>query len=424
MSKIAKYLIGIRAQDFHEGLKEVPTDPLIEVEFRNTVLIGKAATLAMHLKGLLHVSDYRALQYMAAQLGIRVNELDVVLKELHEIEFINVVKVGGRFKRLEIKVPELRDGYEDLGERWEYLKPTGLEQAGVTVLQNVIELPRTEFFLLDDLNVDSSDVDIIMDVGSAGALIDKYEIPGEEPIFYSPLCIEEDPRPIIELAERFPAEEIVKSFETINEYQGLPRENRKIRSNEIIEEAILSGVLAPTKIDTPQGEKQFLFTPRSGIKKEEKIILDKARAILACVRSGQHYAVGRAIHKPRRILETLRYSKRFKKSHPDLKIQYGALVAKQIGIPIEGPPGRYNFKVNDTPENIKAFDVAIEMLEIGEAPSARIDLSAKKLLLQPSSYTGAITTRARVAKNMQRSKTSQTKIIEELTKIARGIHYE
>jgi len=153
-------------------------------------------------------------------------------------------------------------------------------------------------------------------------------------------------------------------------------------------------------------------------------VLDKARAILACVRSGQHYAAGRPINYPRRILETLRDYKRFRRSHPDLKIQYGALVAKQIGIPIEGPSGRFNFQVNDTPENMKAFDVALEMLAIGEAPSARVDLNAQKLLLQPSSYTGAITTRASVAKSMKRSKTTQIRIIEELIKIARGIIHD
>jgi len=199
MKDIEKYLVGIRAQDFHDGLKEVPANAVIEVEFRNTILIGKAATLAMHLKGLLHVSDYRALQYMAAELGIRANELDLILKELYEIGFVNIHKVSGSFKRLEIKIPELRDGYEELGERWDYLKPTELEQAGIVVLQNVIELPRTEHSIFRSLNLDRSTMDVIVDVGSAGALISKYDIPGKEPIYYSPLCIEEDPKPFISL---------------------------------------------------------------------------------------------------------------------------------------------------------------------------------------------------------------------------------
>ena len=80
-------LIGIHAQDFHEGLREVAAFGPKEAHLQKTLLIGKTATLAMHLKGLNYVTDHHALTYLAAELGISGLELDRVLRELEELDF-------------------------------------------------------------------------------------------------------------------------------------------------------------------------------------------------------------------------------------------------------------------------------------------------------------------------------------------------
>ncbi|MGA2667920.1 MAG: hypothetical protein ABSF32_03275, partial [Ignavibacteria bacterium] len=58
-------IIGLRAQDFHESLKNTTTFGPKEVKFKKTILIGKAATLAMHLRGLLYIDIYEHLEYAA-----------------------------------------------------------------------------------------------------------------------------------------------------------------------------------------------------------------------------------------------------------------------------------------------------------------------------------------------------------------------
>lgn len=415
--------IALRAQDHHEGVKELSVDPIVEVEFNKTILIGKAAALAMHLRGLLYVNDYKALQYSAAQLGIRASDLDLVLRELEEIGFVRVLKENGKFKRLEINVPQLRTGYEELGQRWKDVKPTEIEAASVQILSTVVAMPQKERELLAKLGVDKKAYDITRDVLTSATLLDRYEIPGEEPILYSPLMVDQDPAPLMKLLKNHQEAEIAKAFEQVKQYEGLHQTHPSVANNPVVKEAVLSGILQPTAIDTAQGSTQeFLFTPHGGLQPEEGIVLDKARAIVACVRAGQHFSKGRAIFSPRKILGRLREFKRFKSGHPDLQIQYGTLVAKQIGFTEDEGGGKFNFNVYDTPENIKALDVAIDMLELkGETPTARLDIEAQRSLFDPSSYSGPIPTRSAVARRMKRSKTSQVWVVEKLTKLARGI---
>ena len=60
-------IMGLRAQDFHESLKNTATFGPKEVHYKNALLIGKAATLAMHLRGLLYVHDHRLLDIQCNQ---------------------------------------------------------------------------------------------------------------------------------------------------------------------------------------------------------------------------------------------------------------------------------------------------------------------------------------------------------------------
>ena len=105
--------------------------------------------------------------------------------------------------------------------------------------------------------------------------------------------------------------DIAKAFDEVKQYQGLHRTHPKIAQNPIVKAAVLSGVLQATAIDTAEGSTQeFLFTPRGDLQREEAVVLDKARAIIGCVRSGQHFSKGRAIFSPRKILATLRANKK------------------------------------------------------------------------------------------------------------------
>lgn len=423
--KLSKSNIGIRAQEFHEGLKDIVNYPLKEMYLPTTIQVGKAATLATHLKGRDYVDDYQALIGLASQLGISGIELRQVLRELEEIDFVKVVESGsgiGSIKRVELKIPELRDGYEELGERWLELHPSEIEQASVTVLDEVASFPQGEVNLRSTMGLSDKDFGIILNIGASGLLIDRFSNDGEE-LLYSPLTVEEKPDALLTLAQQFPKDLIVSALKNVQSYQGMPIEHLTGADKDLAAQAMRMGALCPVQISSGTPTKTFLFTPRGGLKIEERVILEKARAILACVRYGEHYAKERKILYPHLILETLRDNKRFRYPRPDFPEQYGLLVTQQIGR-IETDkwrPGFYNFYMIDTPENMLALNIAIDLLKIGLSPTSKLEVDATTLLNIGGSFSGTLPTRAKLGREVTLTRDMARNFILKIAKLTRGV---
>jgi hypothetical protein len=415
-----KLLIGLRVQDFHESLKVVSSFGPKDVKFKQTLLIGKAASLAMHLRGLLFVENLEQLEYAAASLGISSLELPVVLNELEVLDFVRVTRASGSVKRIDVKVPEFRSGYADLGSRWNDLKPSEIEQAGILTLENLYHGPQKFESVEANLGLGTSDFSIMADVMKSGQLLAEQTVDGQ-PMAYSPLAVDGNPTAYLQWAKKFPVE-VNSALELLTNAQGLPVSDARIISNNSLSSAIQTGVLMPVTVSGANGIQQFVFAPRGGLAQEERTVLDKARAILSCVRYGQNFAKGVKIKYPRRILEILRDNKSFKRGHPDLLSQYSLLSEKLIGQPYEESKNRWNFRIDDTDENMKALDTAIEMLEYGTSATVNLDLDAQKALLGSSQYQGPSATRVRMTTDAVVSPATRADIVRELTNLTRGMH--
>jgi hypothetical protein len=409
---------ALRAQDFQEALKETTVFGPTEVHFGKTLLIGKAASLAMHFKGLPYIDDYNSLQYAAAELGIRSLELPAVLHELEVVNFVSLVKSDDQIKRVDIRVPEFRNGYEELSTRWSDLKPTETEQAGVLTLNNLLTLPMKESELAN-LGVSSTDLAVLRDVMQAGQLI-RFETVSGNRFLYSPLAVDSNPLPYLRWTTKH-SDKVAELLKILTANQGLPLSAPAISSNKVVEDAILTGVLMPVRIQGATGEQKFIFAPQGGLQPEERIIMDKARAILASVRYGQNFAAGRPIKYPRAILQQLRDHKRFKRGHPDLNAQYSLLTEKLIGRPVEESSDKWNFEIIETSENMQALDIAIDMLEIGESPTTQINLEARKALLGSCGYLGPTSARPRLAPTIEGSAETRAEILKKIIELGRGI---
>src|SRR5438552_2805946 len=399
-------IVGLRTQDFHESLKVTSTFGPKDVHYEKTLLVGKAASLAMHLRGLLFIEDEKQLKYAASTLGISSLELPAVLHELEEVDFLSVVKSGDRIKRVDIRVPEFRSGYAELGERWKQLEPSEIEQASIATLEDLYKGPLPLSDLKQSLDLDPTSFSILRDVMTSGQLLSVQTVDGQD-VSFTPLAIDGNPNAYLQWAKKFPAE-VQSAVQLLQSYQGLHMEDPQIVGNQAFVDAIMTGVLSPVQVQGTTGAKKFVFAPRGGLNDEERVILDKARAILACVRYGQNFAAGRRINNPRAILRRLRDKKSFSRGHPDLFSQYGLLVEKLIGEPIRESENRWNFRVFDHAENMKALDVAIEMLEHGETPSTHIHLDAQKALLSPTGYNGPSPTRVRLTTNIDASSATRS----------------
>lgn len=412
-------LIGLRAQDFHESLKTTAVFGPKEVQFRNTLLIGKAASLAMHLRGLLYIEDYSQLEYAAASLGIGSIELPAVLHELEAVDFVSVARRGEKVKRVDIKVPEFRSGYAELGQRWLDLKPGEVERAGVVTLEDLHHSPTPMASLQKSLGLNRPYFAQLRDVMMSGQLLASQPIDGT-PMAYTPLAVDGNPSLYLNWANRFPGE-VQSVVSVLTSRQGLAISDPAVVANPALSDAISTGVLMPVEVNGATGAQRFVFAPRGGLQEAERTILDKARAIVSCVRYGQSFAEGRPIRYPRRILEILQDRKQFSRGHPDLFSQYGLLTEKLIGTPIDEGAGRWNFRIHDTEENMQALQVAVEMIEHGESPSARVDPDAQRALSSPTAYLGPASTRPRMASDPVVSEESRSQIIKEIANLARGI---
>jgi hypothetical protein len=413
-------LVGLRAQDCHEGLRNTSTFGPKEVHYKKTLLIGKAASLAMHLRGLLYIQNYTQLEYAAASLGISSLEINAILRELEAVDFISVVRSGDIVKRIDIRVPEFRSGYIDLGERWKQLKPSEIEQASLDVLNQLIyKGPRNQSRLIESTGLGGTEESIMFDVMESGLLVARETVDGQ-PLIYSPLAVDGNPSAYLQWAKKFP-NEVSEVIDTLRHHQGMPMANPTIAEDDAFTDAIMTGVLMPVKVSGATGDQKFLFAPHGGLSQEETVIMDKARAIVGCVRYGQKFAEGRPIRYPRLILEQLISHKRFRRGHPDLFSQYGLLTEKFIGHPVDEGNGRWNFEVDDTDENIKALNVALEMLQYPEIPSARIDLDAQKALMSSTGYEGPLSTRVRLSKSIKTSGKTKTEIIRQMGNLMRGV---
>ena len=109
-----------------------------------------------------------------------------------------------------------------------------------------------------------------------------------------------------------------------------------------------------------------MFTPLQGVGKLEKALLEKARAIVACVRYGQHYSGVSKILFPLLILERLRDRKVI---GPHSEIGRSMCFCKNWGsenCTCAGFQSRYNFHLLDTEENLRALEMAIQYLVVQE----------------------------------------------------------
>ena len=89
-----EYEKGLRVLDIEHGLRGIQSTGLIEAELANTLLLGKATNLALHLRGL-NVVPAEPLRYMAGEIGVRGTELGPVLRELEEIGWVRLVETSG-----------------------------------------------------------------------------------------------------------------------------------------------------------------------------------------------------------------------------------------------------------------------------------------------------------------------------------------
>ncbi len=403
-------LISGRLEEINEGLCN-QTGGLTETHFRKTKRLGAAVRVANLIKGQDVISDYNYLLAAAGELKIPADTLDKSLEELQEIGYVSLHKSSGEIKKIEERIPLMEEQYAAIGEKWRITSPSDIEKITVTILDELMIAPHKERGIINKFNLDPESFGIISDVGKTGAFYASYTSPVDgSSIGFSPLYHDENPEKLIALFEKFPTENVSEKVRRIRNYQGFPLENI---FEPILIEAIKMGCIPTPSVNSTSGEKFFAFTPLKGVGKLEKALLEKARAIVSCVRYGQTYAGITKINDPLAILNRLKYSKRIG-SHSEIKQQYALLHKLGVGRVTNDTfySGRFNFEVIDTIDNMRSLDLAIQYLTVKEV--VKIDesvLKARQLLLPGVSGSYGSTTMTRMStKNLKHTQMSASSI--------------
>lgn len=374
-------LVAARLEEINEGLCS-QTGGLTETHFRKSKRLGASARIANLIKGQDVIENYEFLLAAAGELRIPADTLDKALVELEEVGYVTLHRSGGDIVKVEERVPLLEQQYAAIGEKWRDSKPSEIEVATINLLDDLMIAPQRERALVSKLGLDHKDFNVMTDVAKTGTFYRTYKSPVDgSTISYSPLYHDENPEKIIELFDKFPSEDVSQKIKKIRQYQGFPIEKL---TDAVLIEAVRMGCIPTPSVNSTSGEKFFAFTPIQGVGKLEKALLEKARAIVACVRYGQHFAGITKVRDPLDILNALKRQKRIG-SHSEILRQYALLHKLGVGKVSKDPhhTGRYNFHLIDTVENLRALELAIQYITVKEVIKEDSSAEKAKHLLLP-----------------------------------------
>lgn len=365
--------IGLRLLEFECGvatnIDDTNSAELVDYEFSRAA--GQAARLAMLIRGQDVIEDEQRLKKAAAlELGIHPAEYNVAKRLLMDADLIDERTTRAGKCVLNEKVNRLNhaDNYRRVGELWLIGdNRSHKEEALIYTLDKVIHAPAT-LETIDALSgLKRADRDALLELGSNAGIIDSVD--AKKRIYYSPLLWDVSPKKLAAFLQKATA----TSFnEVLTKTRTKPGTDFTKAQDPLVIQAISGGILPSYRVHSTGGERLYSFAPYTGgllTSDEERTILDKARAIVACLRYGSEAATITRIRNPVWILNALTDPARNYrlKPHSELKLQYGMLLAKQIGRVIQaGTSERYIFELIPGEDNLRACAIAKELLTSGE----------------------------------------------------------
>lgn len=370
---------GLRAQDVYSGLQTVDqTSGLIAAELGSTRITGMAATVATNIKGIDLIKDPKALKVVAAQQwGIDSFALPSVLEVLQEVDYVTLHKdKRGKLSHIDEHIPLLHeDLYERLGAHWEDSSPSELDRASVDSLERLAAAPM-RFADFEATIEDADTTERLLQIGNVAQFTRVLELPDGDRLVWSPFCAYEQPEALSELFGSFDGDEIREQFGRVREYQGLPLDGEA----GVLAQAVGQGVLLANTIEGSGGSAAFAFVPYNADPAQlrmKKAILEKAIVLLACVRYGQHYARHR-IRMPELLLHKLQDGGSLNAT-TEASSQYRTAAQEQILRLEDDGDGFYRARLIETPDNVAAVNLAIDLLTHGEPLASREDPEQKLL---------------------------------------------
>lgn len=290
---------------------------------------------------------------------------------------------SGEIYRIIERVPVYQDLYAALGNAWRARQPRQIEEELLAVVNRVARGPIPLEMLTQSLGVDKSDIDQLYRLGVDTSILKTAE--GRDgTILYSPYTAFENPREMqAALMEHGPIE-LTAALDRVANYQGFPVSETE---SPILFDAVARGLLAAPSVQLPNGEiRPFAAIPYAfdkSLTRDRKQILDKALAIVACVRCGQHFGGATSTRDVTLVLGAL-LSRECLRPHSSHERQYKLLrdlsIIQFLPDELTGRDWKRPSLIR-TDENIEAVQLAMALLTGGEPMTGRESDDGVKQLL-------------------------------------------
>lgn len=368
-------------------------------EFDDLNLVGMAATLAVHIKGLGEI-EYEVLRKVSDHLmSIPSFALEKVLLLLAEVEFVDLVTVKKRIEKIVPKIPRFDDVYERIGEYAENeCVLNAHEQATIQILGSLYDSPRSRDSLKNGLGIDSDVFDRVLLVGNKSGITTEQKARGKQ-IIISPFYFSDNLEGLADAAASAGASALKGVLNKVRDNQGWPislvQKTQEIGGTKLnptesalIDKLAREGVLKPPTINFGARSESFVFTPKPGntrLNAANREVYERAMALVSAVRKGQLLADAYRIRSPVRILESLR-DNGFLRSNSEARDQYANLVVLRVATLKQTTPTRWQLHLHRTAENEEALRLAIGLLRTGEMANMEVNQEARIALSKDEKY--------------------------------------
>ncbi|MFI5560710.1 hypothetical protein ACIA2T_15655 [Amycolatopsis japonica] len=395
---------GLRCQDVHAGLRNVDPNSGALTPLADTQIIGMAASLAALIRGQDVIGDAQALRAVAAeQLDVNQFAFDDVIRALADIEFIQGVQTaGGKIVRFTENVPYYDDLYTELGGVWRARQPTELEQQMVALVDHLADTPVPVEELAARTGLDTAAVPQLLEVGDRAELVKTIPLLDGD-VVYSPFFGFENPEVVGDLVREHGPAELADAFAALRGEQGMPI----TAAQPVLQDAIARGLLLAPAVDLPDRTVQpfaaLPYTLDRDLLRGRKPVLEKALAVLACLRCGQYF--GGATSLPATALvdvidKLLDPHRGILQPHSSHARQYRLMHSAGIiaFAPDSMPGGSWvRPRFIDTDDNREALRIARDLITHGEPVEGRVgDAEARAALILGQPFSAPMQTTARL----------------------------
>ena len=353
---------GLRCQDVHAGLRGVDPNSAPIAGLSDTRIVGMAASVATVIRGRDVIPDAQVLKIVAAdQLDVDPLAFEQVISILEAAGFVeDVQRQGGKIRRFTETVPFHQDLYEGLGDIWSERSPTQIEEELVATIDRLAAGPVAQEDLVTEVGLDRKSYPQLMEIGTKTELVKRIDSV-DGPIIYSPFHGFENPEALLEILARHGPARFQEEFGQVRSYQGLPLDDTKYPA---LADAVGRGLLMAPAVQRPdKAEQAFVcapYLPDHAIFTVKKTVLDKALAVVSCVRCGQHFGGSTPIGNPGAILDAL-LEGRALKAHSSHRRQYQILFRMQV-MDFEPSGDWVRPSLIDTEDNSEAVRIARDLI--------------------------------------------------------------